>query len=175
MEWIALCVFGMVVGGLSGILGIGGGVVIIPGLMMLFGFEQLKAVGTSLVVLTLPVGIMGAIVYYRNGNVDMNAVIGISAGYALGIFITAGYVSMFPTALLSQLFGTLLLLVGVKMILVGDRGANIVASSSIALAVAWAAFLCLRWVGKKYQVRPYLKEIVQRRNDKAQMDFDYHI
>jgi uncharacterized membrane protein YfcA len=175
MEWIAFWAFGMGVGGVSGILGIGGGVLIIPGLMTLFGFDQNKASGTSLAVLTLPVCLLGAFQYYREGRVDIGAASGIAVGYALGIFITAGFVSLIPTAVLSQLFGALLLCLGVKMVVTSDRGASVVLTSCIALLFAWFSFIFLRWAGKKYQVKPYLNEIVKRRGDTTSLESDYHI
>jgi uncharacterized membrane protein YfcA len=55
--------FGVMVGLLSGVLGIGGGIVIVPGLVLLFGFSQLEAQGTSLAVLSLPICLAAAAVY----------------------------------------------------------------------------------------------------------------
>ena len=59
--------FGIIVGLLSGMLGIGGGVVLVPGLILLFGFSQIEAQGTSLAVLSVPVVLFAALVYYQAG------------------------------------------------------------------------------------------------------------
>ena len=62
---------GILAGLLSGLFGIGGGIIIIPALVYIGGFSQLKAQGTSLAALLLPVGILAFIEYYKKGNVDM--------------------------------------------------------------------------------------------------------
>ena len=63
MNLLFLALFGVAVGILSGLLGIGGGIVLVPGLMLLFGFSQPEAQGTSLAVLIPPIGLFAAMVY----------------------------------------------------------------------------------------------------------------
>ena len=67
--WIVLYL-GLLIGGLSGVLGIGGGVFLIPGLMYLCKFSQQRAQGTTLGELVSPIGLFAAMQYYRQGNVD---------------------------------------------------------------------------------------------------------
>ncbi|MFO0885446.1 MAG: TSUP family transporter [Pirellulales bacterium] len=81
MQWLLLLVFGVVVGILSGLLGIGGGVVLVPGLILLFGFSQAEAQGTSLAVLIPPIGIFAALVYYQHGYVRLPVVSLIAVGF----------------------------------------------------------------------------------------------
>ena len=81
--WIA--VIGLAAGVLSGMFGIGGGIVIVPALILLAGFEPQKATGTSLGALLLPVGFLGAMQYWKRGDVDFRA----SAILALGLFCGA--------------------------------------------------------------------------------------
>src|SRR5438067_2532622 len=112
METVGLVAFGAAVGVLSGMLGIGGGIVLVPGLMVLFGFTQPEAQGTSLAVLSLPVVIFAALVYHENGFVRMPAVIAVVAGFAVGAYIGARLVPHIPAAALRLGFGVLLVYVG---------------------------------------------------------------
>lgn len=70
---ISLLLIGLMAGYLSGLLGIGGGVVIVPALVYFLGFSQPVAQGTSLALFTLPVGLIAASRYYKNGFVDLKA------------------------------------------------------------------------------------------------------
>ncbi len=69
MIWIMLLMIGLAAGILSGMFGIGGGVVIVPALALLLGFSQQTSTGTSLLVFLLPVGILGALEYYKAGKI----------------------------------------------------------------------------------------------------------
>lgn len=69
MIWITLLAIGLAAGVLSGMFGIGGGVVIVPALALLLGFSQQTSTGTSLLVFLLPVGILGALEYYKAGKI----------------------------------------------------------------------------------------------------------
>ena len=100
METVGLLLFGVAVGLISGLMGIGGGIVIVPGLMMLFGFSQTEAQGTSLAVLSVPVVLFAACVYYQNGNVQLHVVGKIVAGFAVGAYIGARLVTHVPVDVL---------------------------------------------------------------------------
>jgi uncharacterized protein len=107
---------GLAAGLLSGLLGIGGGLLIVPALVYLAGFPQLTATGTSLAILLPPVGLAAVLVYYRNGNVDIRAALCI----AVCMFVTAWIGSRVALKVggvyLRLLFGLFLLAVGVSMI-----------------------------------------------------------
>ncbi len=97
MEWTELAMvlgLGLVAGILSGLFGIGGGLVIVPALILLFRFEVKMAIGTSLFALLLPTGLLGALEYWRRGEIRMlhGALIafGIFCGAYLGARMTAG-------------------------------------------------------------------------------------
>ena len=83
MNWLLLVLFGVAIGVLSGMLGIGGGVALVPGLILLFGFSQAEAQGTSLAVMIPPVGIFAAMVYYDHGFVRL-PVVGFTPGWIHG-------------------------------------------------------------------------------------------
>ena len=72
---------------MSGFMGIGGGLVMVPLLVILSKFTQHMAQGTSLAVLTLPVVVFGAYQYYQEGNINMNAAITIAIFFCIGIFL----------------------------------------------------------------------------------------
>src|SRR2546430_8806169 len=77
---------GLIVGIISGMLGIGGGVLIIPALVVLFRFPHERAVGTSLGMLLPPIGIFAFLEYWRHGNVDLTAALLLAAGFAAGAY-----------------------------------------------------------------------------------------
>ena len=86
---IILALIGIAAGLVSGLFGIGGGIIIVPALIYLAGFSQLTATGTSLAILLPPVGLAAVIVYYRHGNVNLKAAIVI----AVMLFIAAWFSS----------------------------------------------------------------------------------
>jgi uncharacterized protein len=114
---IALIVLGVVTGGLAGILGVGGGIVIVPALVYLFHFTQKTAQGTTLALLVPPIGILAAYSYYKTGNVDIKAAIFIVVGFLIGSFLGAKYVTNISSAALTRIFGAFLLVVAIKMII----------------------------------------------------------
>lgn len=93
---LLLMAIGLSAGVLSGVFGIGGGVIVVPALIYLAGFRQHVATGTSLAVLLPPVGLGAALEYYRNGNVNFRAAIVIAVMMAAG-----GYVGAFAANRLS--------------------------------------------------------------------------
>lgn len=170
--WLAI-VLGLVVGGFSGLLGIGGGVLLVPALVYAAGFSQQQAVGTTLAVMVPPIGIFAATEYWRNGYVDIRAAIWIALGFALGSFATAGWVKHIPTEWLVRLFAVLLLFLGVRMIVFSDRRSAVMADSVGAWIIAltgWAvsmvfAFGLMRVLRKKsaaYRVRPRFSDSVTK-------------
>ncbi|MBN2081508.1 sulfite exporter TauE/SafE family protein [bacterium] len=72
MEYLGFALIGAVAGILSGFVGVGGGLIIIPALVLFFGYDQLKAQGTSLAVLLPPIGILGFWQYWKNPEVEIN-------------------------------------------------------------------------------------------------------
>src|SRR3954451_16605605 len=105
MNQAYLFLFGVAVGGASGLLGIGGGIVLVPGLIWLFGFSQPEAQGTSLAVLIPPVGIFAALVYYRHGYVRLPVVGAVAAGFLVGAYLGAKFVPHAPLDGLRLAFG----------------------------------------------------------------------
>jgi uncharacterized membrane protein YfcA len=108
-------VIGLVAGVLAGMFGIGGGIVIVPALVLLMGFSPQKATGTSLGGLLLPVGLLGAMQYWKRGDVDVRA----SALIALGLFLGAFFGARIGLALAPQVlrrsFAVFLVFVAAQM------------------------------------------------------------
>lgn len=112
----SLFLLGILAGLWSGLVGIGGGVIIVPALIFLFGFTQQQAQGTTLALLVPPIGILAALTYYRQGYVDVRAATLICFGFLIGGLIGAKYALELPTKILMRLFGVALLLIAAKML-----------------------------------------------------------
>jgi uncharacterized membrane protein YfcA len=113
---IAYLLLGLAAGILSGLVGIGGGILIVPALVFLFGFSQQQAQGTTLALLVPPIGILAAWTYYQHGFVNLQAALLIAAGFIAGSFYSARFVTGIPNPILGKIFGVFLVVVGLKMI-----------------------------------------------------------
>ena len=122
---VALVLVGIVGGVLSGLFGVGGGIVMVPLLIMLAGMDQRRASATSLVAI-VPTSIVGAISYGVAGHVDLVAGIAISAGGIVGSLIGARLLRTLPIGWLRWLFIALLIVVAIRLFFeVPGRGAGI--------------------------------------------------
>ncbi|HYT05488.1 MAG TPA: sulfite exporter TauE/SafE family protein [Gemmatimonadales bacterium] len=116
MTWVLVAVIGLLAGVVSGLFGVGGAVVIIPGLVLVAGLSQHAANGTSLAALLLPVGLLGALEYYRRGQVNVPYAAVIALGLFFGALLGARLAGTVPEATLRRLFGVFLLLVAGKLL-----------------------------------------------------------
>lgn len=107
---------GVVAGALSGLLGIGGGIIIVPALVFLFGFSQHLAQGTTLALMVPPIGILAAWVYYRGGHVNIPAAVWICAGFVAGGFLGARWAANLPDLVLRRAFGVFFFVISLRMI-----------------------------------------------------------
>jgi uncharacterized membrane protein YfcA len=108
---------GLMVGVLSGVVGIGGGILIVPGLVYLFHMNQHKAQGTSIAALLAPVGALAFWEYYKAGNVDIKAALFIALGFLVGGYFGGLWAQQLPELVLRRIFGTLLVIVGIRLLL----------------------------------------------------------
>lgn len=113
-----LVALGIVAGVLSGLIGIGGGVIIVPALVFLFGMTQHQAQGTTLALLVPPIGFLAAWTYYRHGDVDLRAAALICAGFILGSLVGARVATGFSDDMLQKIFGVAIIGIGLKMLFV---------------------------------------------------------
>ena len=91
----------------------------VPALVLLLGFGQKQAQGTTLAMLVLPVGIFAALTYFRAGYVNVRAAAWLTAGFVVGAAISALYAVKVPDHTLARVFGGLLLLVAAKLLILG--------------------------------------------------------
>ena len=113
---LLLLLIGLFAGVLSGLFGIGGGVVIVPALIYIAGFRQHVATGTSLAVLLPPIGIAAAYEYYRHGNVNMRAALLIAAGVLVGGWLGALVANRMAGPQLRLTFGVFVVFLGFYLI-----------------------------------------------------------
>lgn len=114
MIGLALLV-GVFIGIISGIVGIGGGVLFIPALVWLFGMDQHKAQGTSIGALLAPVGIFAFLEYYRHGNADLRIALLLAGGFLVGGYFGAVGAQHIPELWLRRVFAAMLVVIGARM------------------------------------------------------------
>lgn len=112
---ILLVVVGLMAGTLSGLVGVGGGIVIVPALVLLLGFSQYQAQGTSLGLLLLPVGIFAVINYYNKGYVDLKVVAIMCAAFVAGGWLGSKLALVLAEDLVKKIFAIVLFYTGIKM------------------------------------------------------------
>lgn len=108
-------VIGAIAGILSGLFGIGGGIIVVPALVVLLGFSQHKAQGTSLAALVLPVGILGVIAYWKEKHVDLTAGMAIAIGLFATAPLGAKIAQNFDPLLMRKVFSLFLVVVAVYL------------------------------------------------------------
>jgi uncharacterized protein len=113
---IQFLLLGLVGGVLSGILGIGGGVFLIPALIYIFGFEQHMAQGTTLAMLIPPVGLLAAWQYWQKGYVDIKVAGLMCIGLFVGAYFGSLVANQVPGETLRKIFGVALFLISLRMI-----------------------------------------------------------
>lgn len=110
-------IIGVVAGVLSGLFGIGGGIVIVPALVMLFGLSQQTAQGTTLALLSIPVSLVAALNYTKAGMVDWKAAVILAVGFMIGGFFGSKLAVGIDGALMKKMFAILMIVLAVKMLL----------------------------------------------------------
>lgn len=114
LQSITVLIIGLAAGLLAGMFGIGGGVIIVPAMMLLVGFSIKMSAGTSLAALLLPVGLLGAIEYFRNGQINLTAAICLILGLFIGTYFGAKLTLALPELYVKRAFGVLLLLLAIR-------------------------------------------------------------
>jgi uncharacterized membrane protein YfcA len=108
---------GVVAGIFSGLIGIGGGIIIVPALVLLFGLSQHTAQGTTLALMVPPIGLLAALAYYKQGFVDLKVAAFVCLGFFIGGLFGAKFAVGIPEMILKKIFGIVLLVVSIRMIL----------------------------------------------------------
>jgi uncharacterized protein len=108
---------GLAAGVLSGLVGIGGGILVVPALVFLFGYSQSKAQGTTLTMMIPPIGILAAWTYFKHDSVDVRTAVYLAVGFVVGGLFGAKLATSLSNVVLEKVFGVALLIISVKMIL----------------------------------------------------------
>ena len=116
MNILLYLLLGLASGVISGLIGIGGGTIIVPVLVFLFGLSQHLAQGTTLALLVPPIGFLAAWTYYKEGYVDLKIASLICMGFFFGGLIGAKLATRLSGIVLERVFGIALLLISLKMI-----------------------------------------------------------
>ncbi len=116
-EVIILLGIGLLAGFLSGLIGIGGGIVIVPVLVYFFTMNQKTAQGTTLFMFLLPIGIMGVYNYHKAGHVDYKTALIMAITFVAGSYLGSKTAIGIDTKLVKQIFGVTIILIGIKMLL----------------------------------------------------------
>ncbi len=114
---LAYILVGLIAGTASGLIGIGGGIIVIPCLVYLFGFSQQTAQGTTLAMMIPPIGLLAAIAYYKQGHVNLIVAGLICLGFILGGYLGAKFAVNLPEHILRKIFGVFILLIAGYMII----------------------------------------------------------
>lgn len=111
---LGLCIVGLIAGLLSGMVGIGGGIVVVPALVFFFGFTQKMAQGTSLAMLLPPIGILGVLAYYKSGNIRWDVVLVLILAFLVGSYFGAKFVTKMNDQMVKKIFAVFMIVVAVK-------------------------------------------------------------
>lgn len=119
MTVVLLLAIGLFAGVLSGMFGIGGGLVIVPALLLIVKLKEFEAIGTSLGALVPPVGLLGAIAYYRNDHINIKYAALIAFGLFVGAYFGAKITLGLSPLLIRRLYAGFLMVVAVRMLVFG--------------------------------------------------------
>ncbi len=113
---ITVLIIGLAAGILGGMVGVGGGLIVVPALVYFLGYSQHAAQGTSLGLLVLPVALLGMMNYYKAGHVDFKVVGLLAAGFVLGSYFGSKWSLSLPQETVKKVFAILLFYTAFKMI-----------------------------------------------------------
>lgn len=113
---LILLAVGLAAGFLSGMVGIGGGIIIVPVLVYFFGFTQHQAQGTTLFMFLLPIGILGVMNYHKQGYVDYKTALIICSTFVFGSYFGSKLSISLDQKTVKQIFGAIIILLGAKML-----------------------------------------------------------
>jgi len=116
---LILIVIGVVAGILSGFVGVGGGIIIVPALIYVLGMPQMQAQGTSLFILLLPVGILAVRNYYKSDQINWKFGIIVSLAFVLGGYFGSRVALKISPSIVQIIFGIIMAVVSFKMITSG--------------------------------------------------------
>lgn len=113
---IILIFIGVAAGILGGMVGIGGGIIIVPALVYFLGFSQKMAQGTSLAILLLPIGLLGVMQFYKQGYIDIKVSMVIAVAFFFGSYFGSRIALSLSQESVKKIFAILMLLIALKML-----------------------------------------------------------
>src|SRR3989338_9350207 len=117
MQSLLLIAIGIVVGIMSGLCGIGGGILVVPALIYFFHYTQHEAQGTSLAMLLPPIGLLAVWRYWQAGHVKFIPALLLASAFAIGAFVGAHFAVRIPQTAMRRLFGAMVTVIGLYMTL----------------------------------------------------------
>jgi hypothetical protein len=118
---IIIILTGLAAGILGGMVGIGGGIIIVPALVYFLAFSQHQAQGTSLALMLFPVGVLGVINYYKKGYVDFRYAGLLAIGFVVGSYLGSKFSLSLPQLTVKKIFAVIMLLVALKMLFIDKK------------------------------------------------------
>ena len=112
---LKLALIGLMTGAFGGILGLGGGVILIPSLIFIMGFTQHQAIGTSLAVMLPPIGLFAAYNFYKAGQVNLKFALILAIAFMIGSYFTSKIAINIPENIIRKIFSVFLIAVAIKM------------------------------------------------------------
>jgi uncharacterized membrane protein YfcA len=178
VQVITCLLLGLGIGCVGGMIGIGGGVLLIPALTELFNFDQRKAAGMTLAAMVPPVTLPAVWRYYTQGDLsgrDLLLAGCIAATFALGAFVGASIQKQIDLSLLRLLFGLLMIYVAVRLLTKTSHEAASAAAGLVTVGFAWVGYLGLRALGRKHLTPPDLGEAIRERSVEQEGPDEYYI
>ncbi len=174
---LGLLGIGLLVGIVSGMVGVGGGILLVPALHYLLKFSQHEAQGTSIAVLVPPIGIFAALEYYRHGYVRVPVVAWVAVGFAAGAFVGAVLAGQISGSALRRFFALFMLFISLQMLFTTSQPKL---QTILPVAAATGAIGILAWVEHRIgiggRVRRRLTRWVKRKRPPEKLDdIEYHI
>ncbi len=114
---LLLAVIGLAAGVFGGMVGLGGGVIMIPAMIYFLGMNQISAQGTSLAVMLPPVGILAVMNYYKSGQINLKYALIIAIAFTIGGYFGSKIALTIPVATVKKIFGLALIAIALKMII----------------------------------------------------------
>ena len=115
---LIIILIGIAAGILSGLVGVGGGIIIVPALVYFVGFSQKTAQGTSLGLILLPVGILGVLQYYKQGHIDLKVVWILAVGFLIGGYLGSKIALNLSQETVRKIFAILMIVIAIKMLFI---------------------------------------------------------
>jgi len=112
---LILILIGVIAGGFSGFVGLGGGVIIVPALVFILGMSQHMAQGTTLAMMIPPIGILAVINYYKKGLVDMNSGVILALSFVIGGYFGSRLALSVSPEIIKKVFGVIIIALALKM------------------------------------------------------------